>query len=174
MKLTVFLSTILCVGAQDFAEQASRALGPLYTRAIDANPGNHMYYYLRGYLYEVLGKLSLSIADLTKCLQLNPNFDKARFMRAQLYLKHGQFDDAAGDFDIIIKSGKSDFAEKSREHVSTISITKKALQDFDYYMRKNKLTQANESSSKIVEVYAYLTPGNAILYQSSKETCRVI
>lgn len=69
---------------------------------LDADPNNYVGFYRRGTVYLGMGKFKSAQADLTRVLELKPDFDSARMQRANVLLKKGLFNEAIEDFQRIV------------------------------------------------------------------------
>ena len=59
------------------------------------------------------GKYPESIADCTKAVELNPNYLKALYRRAELYEKTDKLDEALSDFKQIVEMDPSQHAARA-------------------------------------------------------------
>ena len=68
------------------------------TKAIELNPKNDSYYFLRGTLWSP-GEEVKAIADFTKAIELNPKFGEFYLIRSRAYESLGKNKEAKADFD---------------------------------------------------------------------------
>lgn len=64
----------------------------------EGDPDNYLTYYQRGTVYLGLGKAKFALNDLTRVLDLKPDFVAARFQRGTVHMKVGDYDNAELDF----------------------------------------------------------------------------
>ncbi|CAO3633538.1 unnamed protein product [Cunninghamella echinulata] len=72
------------------------------------NPMNYISYYKRATAYLSLGRNQAAAEDFTKILSLKPDFDKALFQRAKIYIQNGEFDLAKKDLKQYLKNHSKD------------------------------------------------------------------
>ncbi|KAI8338421.1 hypothetical protein BC941DRAFT_422875 [Chlamydoabsidia padenii] len=105
-----------------------------YDAAIMQDPNNYMTYYRRATVYLTLGRNQAAVDDLTKILDLKPDFDKALHQRARIYAQEGDFDLAKVDLENYLKKHPGDAAG-----LDTLNAVKKAEKDMiqaeKYYNR---------------------------------------
>lgn len=70
-----------------------------FTEAINLNPHNSYFYYVRSNIYLFLKQYQNTIADLDKVISISPQYSKAYQNRANAYLALRQYDSALADFD---------------------------------------------------------------------------
>ena len=61
-----------------------------------------MAFYRRGTCYLGIGKFKSASSDLSRVLELKPDFDSARMQRANIFVKKGSFNEAIDDFQKIV------------------------------------------------------------------------
>eukprot|EP00873_Tetraselmis_striata_P001279 jgi/Tetstr1/421543/TSEL_012490.t1 len=69
-----------------------------YTRAIDLDPSNAVYYSNRAFAHIKLENFGSAIADATKSLELDPTYVKAYYRRGDAQFALGHFKDSLSDF----------------------------------------------------------------------------
>lgn len=74
-----------------------------YHAAVDADPYNYMTYFKRATVYMAIGRLSSAHKDLTKVIELRPDFISARLQRGSLLYKQGKLDEAHIDFEGVLR-----------------------------------------------------------------------
>uniref|UniRef100_A0A4W4FPN7 DnaJ homolog subfamily C member 3 n=1 Tax=Electrophorus electricus TaxID=8005 RepID=A0A4W4FPN7_ELEEL len=79
------------------AGQLADALSHFHA-AVDGDPKSYVAYYRRATVYLAMGKSKSALPDLTKVIELKPDFTSARLQRGNLLLKQGRLDEAEGDF----------------------------------------------------------------------------
>uniref|UniRef100_A0A3B3RT25 DnaJ homolog subfamily C member 3 n=1 Tax=Paramormyrops kingsleyae TaxID=1676925 RepID=A0A3B3RT25_9TELE len=79
------------------AGQLADALSHFHA-AVDGDPKNYMAYYRRATVYLAMGKSKSALPDLSKVIELKPDFTSARLQRGNLLLKQGKLDEAEDDF----------------------------------------------------------------------------
>ncbi|KAJ8393845.1 hypothetical protein AAFF_G00055740 [Aldrovandia affinis] len=88
------------------AGQLADALSHFHA-AVDGDSKNYMAYYRRATVYLAMGKSKSALPDLSKVIELKPDFTAARLQRGNILLKQGNLDEAEGDFKKVLKSGPS-------------------------------------------------------------------
>uniref|UniRef100_A0A668AUG3 DnaJ homolog subfamily C member 3 n=1 Tax=Myripristis murdjan TaxID=586833 RepID=A0A668AUG3_9TELE len=79
------------------AGQLADALSHFHA-AVDGDPKNYMAYYRRATVYLAMGKSKSALPDLSRVIELKPDFTSARLQRGNLLLKQGKLDEAESDF----------------------------------------------------------------------------
>ncbi|XP_035216853.1 dnaJ homolog subfamily C member 3-like isoform X1 [Stegodyphus dumicola] len=74
-----------------------------YHAAVDADPYNYFTYYSRATVYLAIGKIASALKDLTKVIDLKPDFSAARLQRGNLLLKQGKLDEAHIDYESVLR-----------------------------------------------------------------------
>lgn len=64
----------------------------------EGDPNNYLIYYQRGTVYLALGKSKFALNDLTRVLELKPDFHAARYQRGTVFMKIGDYTSAERDF----------------------------------------------------------------------------
>uniref|UniRef100_A0A669DL74 DnaJ homolog subfamily C member 3 n=1 Tax=Oreochromis niloticus TaxID=8128 RepID=A0A669DL74_ORENI len=79
------------------AGQLADALSHFHA-AVDRDPQNYMAYYRRATVFLAMGKSKSALPDLSRVIELKPDFTSARLQRGNLLLKQGKLDEAESDF----------------------------------------------------------------------------
>ncbi|MCB9235501.1 MAG: tetratricopeptide repeat protein [Bacteroidia bacterium] len=118
-----------------------------FNQAIDIDPGKALYFNNRGNLYRELAaegqneaaNLQLSVADLSKAIEINPNDPDAYNSRGLSYLDMGNEKAALADFTQSIEiKPENDLAYLNRAVLQLNSqALEPALADFDQYVQRN-------------------------------------
>ena len=61
-----------------------------------------MSYYRRGTVFLAMGRFKSALSDLSKVIELKPDFLAARLQRANVLTKQGLFDEAIKDYELIV------------------------------------------------------------------------
>ncbi|XP_054642542.1 dnaJ homolog subfamily C member 3a [Dunckerocampus dactyliophorus] len=85
------------------AGQLADALSHFHA-AVDGDPKNYLAYYRRATVYLAMGKSKSALPDLTRVIELKPDFTSARLQRGNLLLKQGKLDEAETDFRNVLKA----------------------------------------------------------------------
>uniref|UniRef100_A0A7N5ZYB0 DnaJ homolog subfamily C member 3 n=1 Tax=Anabas testudineus TaxID=64144 RepID=A0A7N5ZYB0_ANATE len=85
------------------AGQLADALSHFHA-AVDGDPKNYMAYYGRATVYLAMGKSKSALPDLSKVIELKPDFTSARLQRGNLLLKQGRLDEAESDFKSVVST----------------------------------------------------------------------
>ncbi|KAH0744106.1 hypothetical protein KY290_032099 [Solanum tuberosum] len=75
----------------------------LYTRAIELNGENAVYYANRAFAHTKLEEYGSAIQDGTRAIEIDPRYSKGYYRRGAAYLAMGKFKDALKDFQQVKK-----------------------------------------------------------------------
>ncbi|CAL8268138.1 unnamed protein product [Lota lota] len=135
------------------AGQLADALSHFHA-AVDGDPQNYMSYYRRATVYLAMGKSKSALPDLSRVIELKPDFTSARLQRGNLLLKQGSLDEAESDFKRVLKSNPTD-KEETEAH--------------------GQLTRSDEIQRLLAQARASFNskdyPGAAALLDTIIETC---
>ncbi|XP_010771879.1 dnaJ homolog subfamily C [Notothenia coriiceps] len=92
------------------AGQLADALSHFHA-AVDGDSKNYMAYYRRATVFLAMGKSKSALPDLSRVIELKPDFKSARLQRGNLLLKQGGLDEAERDFKTVLNSSPSDREE---------------------------------------------------------------
>lgn len=95
------------------AGQLAEALSH-YHSAVDGDPQNYLTYYKRATVYLAMGKFKSALPDLSKAIELKPDFLAARLQRGNILLKQGDTQEAKKDFQTVLVSSPSNEEAKSQ------------------------------------------------------------
>ena len=84
------------------AGQLAEALSH-YHAAVDGDPRNYLTYFRRATVYLALGKSKSALPDLSKVIELKPDFTAARLQRGNVLLKQGRLPEAREDYETVLK-----------------------------------------------------------------------
>uniref|UniRef100_A0A8C8S2G3 J domain-containing protein n=1 Tax=Pelusios castaneus TaxID=367368 RepID=A0A8C8S2G3_9SAUR len=82
------------------AGQLAEALSH-YHSAVEIDPKNYLTYYKRATIYLAMGKFRSALPDLSKAIELKPDF-LARLQRGNILLKQGNTEEAKQDFEAVL------------------------------------------------------------------------
>uniref|UniRef100_A0AAQ4RZ58 DnaJ homolog subfamily C member 3 n=1 Tax=Gasterosteus aculeatus aculeatus TaxID=481459 RepID=A0AAQ4RZ58_GASAC len=85
------------------AGQLADALSHFHA-AVDGDPKNYMAYYRRATVFLAMGKSKSALPDLSRVIELKPDFTSARLQRGNLLLKQGGLDEAESDFKKVVST----------------------------------------------------------------------
>ncbi|XP_055937905.1 dnaJ homolog subfamily C member 3-like [Argiope bruennichi] len=74
-----------------------------YHAAVEADPYNYLTYYTRATVYLAIGRIASAIKDLTKVIELKPDFASARLQRGNILFKQGKLDEAHIDYENVLR-----------------------------------------------------------------------
>lgn len=94
--IVIEFNCILIITEQDY----DTAIG-LYTKAIDANPNNAIYYGNRSFAYVKTECFGYALTDATKAINLDKSYIKGFYRRAAAYMSLGKFKEALRDFEYV-------------------------------------------------------------------------
>lgn len=70
----------------------------------EGDPENYLTYFKRGTVYLALGKARFALGDLSKVLELKPDFTAARLQRGSVHLKLGDYSNAEIDLHSVVST----------------------------------------------------------------------
>lgn len=117
--------------------------------AIDVDPNNYIAYFRRAAVYLGMGKSKAALPDLSKVIELKPDFLAARVQRGNLFLKQGDFDKAKIDFENILTSDQSNNEAKSQFDLT--ERLKQTAREAENFYAQHDYTKAIELLSPIIE-----------------------
>ncbi|CAB1345253.1 unnamed protein product [Coregonus sp. 'balchen'] len=84
------------------AGQLAEALSH-YHYAVEGDSKNYLTYYKRAAVFLAMGKSKSALPDLTRAIQLKPDFLAARLQRGNILLKQGNTQEAREDFEAVLQ-----------------------------------------------------------------------
>ncbi|XP_037539667.1 dnaJ homolog subfamily C member 3b [Nematolebias whitei] len=84
------------------AGQLAEALSH-YHSAVEGDSKNYLTYYKRAAVFLAMGKARSALPDLTRAIQLKPDFLPARLQRGNILLKQGNTQEAREDFETVLQ-----------------------------------------------------------------------
>uniref|UniRef100_A0A8C8K6A1 DnaJ homolog subfamily C member 3 n=1 Tax=Oncorhynchus tshawytscha TaxID=74940 RepID=A0A8C8K6A1_ONCTS len=84
------------------AGQLAEALSH-YHSAVEGDSKNYLTYYKRAAVFLAMGKSKSALPDLTRAIQLKPDFLAARLQRGNIFLKQGNTQEAREDFEAVLQ-----------------------------------------------------------------------
>nr|XP_019945309.1 PREDICTED: dnaJ homolog subfamily C member 3 [Paralichthys olivaceus] len=102
------------------AGQLADALSHFHA-AVDGDPKNYLAFYRRATVFLAMGKSKSALPDLSRVIELKPDFTSARLQRGNLLLKQGRLDEAETDFKKVLKSNPGDKEEREAQSQLTKS-----------------------------------------------------
>ncbi|XP_033241953.1 hsc70-interacting protein 1-like [Drosophila miranda] len=111
--------------AKAYGEQKFEEAVGLYTKAIELNPGNALYYAKRGQAFLKLKKPNACIRDCDKALELNCDSAAGHKFRGRAHRLLGQFEEAAKD---LRQACKLDFDEETDEWLREVTPNAKKIE----------------------------------------------
>ncbi|XP_028853777.1 dnaJ homolog subfamily C member 3b [Denticeps clupeoides] len=84
------------------AGQLAEALSH-YHSAVEGDSKNYLTYYKRAAVFLAMGKSKSALPDLTRAIQLKPDFLAARLQRGNILLKQGSTQEAREDFQAVLE-----------------------------------------------------------------------
>ncbi|XP_040039178.1 dnaJ homolog subfamily C member 3b [Gasterosteus aculeatus] len=84
------------------AGQLAEALSH-YHSAVEGDSKNYLTYYKRAAVFLAMGKSKSALPDLTRAIQLKPDFLAARLQRGNILLKQGSTQEAREDFEAVLQ-----------------------------------------------------------------------
>ena len=130
---------ILRQSQEAFERRDFHKAAELLTHAIDSNPNLTPAYVFRGLAHAALNELDEAIADYGKAIELAPDDERPRAMRAAVFQAKKEFDKAIADLDFVIQKNPNAadvivtrgicYAQKGDDD--------RALKDFDAAVKSN-------------------------------------
>lgn len=74
----------------------------VFVSGVEGDPNNYLTYFKRGTVYLALGKARFALTDLSKVLELKPDFTAARIQRGTVHLKLGDYNSAEIDLHDVV------------------------------------------------------------------------
>ncbi|XP_061524634.1 dnaJ homolog subfamily C member 3b isoform X1 [Phycodurus eques] len=88
------------------AGQLAEALSH-YHSAVEVDSKNYLTYYKRAAVFLAMGKSRSALPDLTRAVQLKPDFLAARLQRGNILLKQGNAQEARDDFEAVVSASNA-------------------------------------------------------------------
>uniref|UniRef100_A0A8C4I5J6 DnaJ (Hsp40) homolog, subfamily C, member 3b n=1 Tax=Dicentrarchus labrax TaxID=13489 RepID=A0A8C4I5J6_DICLA len=110
------------------AGQLAEALSH-YHSAVEGDSKNYLTYYKRAAVFLAMGKSKSALPDLTRAIQLKPDFLAARLQRGNILLKQGNTQEAREDFEAVISPWDPESRELRAECYIRMGDPQKAIQD---------------------------------------------
>uniref|UniRef100_A0A669CAL0 DnaJ (Hsp40) homolog, subfamily C, member 3b n=1 Tax=Oreochromis niloticus TaxID=8128 RepID=A0A669CAL0_ORENI len=110
------------------AGQLAEALSH-YHSAVEGDSKNYLTFYKRAAVFLAMGKSKSALPDLTKAIQLKPDFLAARLQRGNILLKQGSTQEAREDFEAVISPWDPESRELRAECYIRMGDPQKAIQD---------------------------------------------
>lgn len=95
-------------GNQAFKEQNFTKATELYTKAIENNPDNHIYYGNRSFAYIKSEFYGYALTDANKAIELEPKYIKGYYRRGTSKLALGKYKQALKDYEYVHKISPND------------------------------------------------------------------
>ncbi|KAL7129111.1 hypothetical protein ABFS83_13G041700 [Erythranthe nasuta] len=80
----------------------------LYTKAIEVNEGNAVYWANRAFAHTKLEEYGSAIQDATRAIEIDPKYSKGYYRRGAAHLAMGKFKDALKDFQQVKRLSPND------------------------------------------------------------------
>uniref|UniRef100_H2UPZ6 DnaJ (Hsp40) homolog, subfamily C, member 3b n=1 Tax=Takifugu rubripes TaxID=31033 RepID=H2UPZ6_TAKRU len=110
------------------AGQLAEALSH-YHSAVEGDSKNYLTFYKRAAVFLAMGKSKSALPDLTRAIQLKPDFLAARLQRGNILLKQGNTQEAWEDFNEVISPWDPESRELRAECYIRMGDLQKAIQD---------------------------------------------
>ena len=116
-------------GNEQFAQQHYQAALDAYTRAIETDDTNAVYYANRAFCHMKLESYGLAIADATRGIELDSKYVKSYYRRGSAHLALSHHRDALVDFKAVVRIKPSDKDAQLRVKECEQAIRAKAFHD---------------------------------------------
>uniref|UniRef100_A0A8B9GXC9 DnaJ (Hsp40) homolog, subfamily C, member 3b n=1 Tax=Astyanax mexicanus TaxID=7994 RepID=A0A8B9GXC9_ASTMX len=110
------------------AGQLAEALSH-YHSAVEGDSKNYLTYYKRAAVFLAMGKSKSALPDLTRAIQLKPDFLAARIQRGNILLKQGNTQEAREDFEAVLSPWDPESREMRAECYIRLGEPRKAILD---------------------------------------------
>uniref|UniRef100_A0AAY5EN10 J domain-containing protein n=1 Tax=Electrophorus electricus TaxID=8005 RepID=A0AAY5EN10_ELEEL len=110
------------------AGQLAEALSH-YHSAVEGDSKNYLTYYKRAAVFLAMGKSKSALPDLTRAIELKPDFLAARIQRGNILLKQGNIQEAREDFQAVISPWDPESRELRAECYIRLGEPRKAILD---------------------------------------------
>jgi len=120
--------------AEDFKESGNKAYSAknykeaitLYTKAVDADPTNHIYYSNRSASYYGLQNWDLAMKDALKCIELKGDWSKGYFRKAVVLMELKKYEEAVDAFQKSVNydPGNADIRARLDEAIELVKKNK--------------------------------------------------
>lgn len=97
------------------AGQLAEALSH-YHSAVEGDSKNYLTYYKRAAVFLAMGKSKSALPDLTRAIQLKPDFLAARIQRGNILLKQGNTQEAREDFEAVLQRSPDQEEARNQLH----------------------------------------------------------
>ncbi|XP_078525782.1 dnaJ homolog subfamily C member 3-like [Lissotriton helveticus] len=99
------------------AGQLAEALSH-YHSAVEGDSKNYLTYYKRAAVYLAMGKFKAALPDLSRAIELKPDFLAARLQRGNILLKQGDTQEAKDDFEAVLQNSPDN--EEARNQLARV------------------------------------------------------
>lgn len=120
-----------------------------YHLAIDADPNNYMSYFGRATIYLGLGKSRSALPDLTKVLELKPDFSSARLQRGNIFMKQGHLKDAEADFKQLLDYDPSH--TEAKQSLASLLPLREDVEEAEEYLENHDFKRAIQILTSCIE-----------------------
>jgi len=118
---------------------------------IDSDAGDYRAQYLLSRSYYMSGSLKEAQYPIIKCLEIQPNYDQARFLLARIFLKARQYEKAQKIFEFY--QTHPDFGVSSKLYIAKCHYYSGGFEAAAVYLES--LLKAGEKSLLLPAIYAY-------------------
>lgn len=122
-----------------------------YNMAVSGDPSNYLTYFKRATVYLALGQSKKALPDLSKVVELKPDFHQARLQRANTNLKLGLLDVALPDYNHLMSSDNS-ATEEAKIQNEKINEVKSSQTNIEMLLSSGDCVNAVHLLSVAVEV----------------------
>jgi tetratricopeptide (TPR) repeat protein/Zn-dependent protease len=135
------------------------------TKAIDLDPSNNSFYFLRAAIYSRSDYGEQSIEDFTTAIELSPNGD-AYYNRGVTYYQFNKYQSAIEDLDMVINLNGNDISAYYVRGNAKYELQDKigAFEDYDRakFLSSTKIIKAGDEDGFYARGIAYIRLGNRV------------
>ncbi|KAM3842431.1 dnaJ homolog subfamily C member 3b [Diretmus argenteus] len=131
------------------AGQLAEALSH-YHSAVEGDSKNYLTYYKRAAVFLAMGKSKSALPDLTKAIQLKPDFLAARLQRGNILLKQGSTQEAKHDFEAVLQ--RSPDQEEAQDQLMRVHELEELQEDAHAAHYRGDYTNTIAVLDRVIEI----------------------
>jgi tetratricopeptide (TPR) repeat protein len=105
-------------------------------KAIGLEPGEYLYYNMRGLIYHSAGEPDRALADFEKVLEINPYYTDVHNNIGATYVEMGRTDEALAEFEIVLRDPMYRHKEKAHYNVGNLYFARQMHEEAIEHYRK--------------------------------------
>lgn len=131
------------------AGQLAEALSH-YHSAVEGDSKNYLTYYKRAAVYLAMGKFKAALPDLSKAIELKPDFLAARLQRGNILLKQGDTQEAKDDFEAVLQNSPDN--EEARNQLARVQELETNMEEAQGAYSRRDYTNTITFLERVVEL----------------------